>query len=155
MSARGRLYRKLLPPIQNGHPRYGARSRRHRRVDYKSDKCPPRTGLMSNACRAFLHANSVFADTSIAANRGVIMKSDRFDAIIMGTVPAGKPLALGLGGAGRRTAMVERNMSAARASMSDSRRQDHGRPRRLFSAESSKLVPSMSLRPWYFGTTHC
>ena len=34
--------------------------------------------------------------------------SERFDAIVLGTGQAGKPLALDLGGAGRRTAVVER-----------------------------------------------
>jgi pyruvate/2-oxoglutarate dehydrogenase complex dihydrolipoamide dehydrogenase (E3) component len=36
------------------------------------------------------------------------MTPERFDAIILGTGQAGKPLALDLGGAGRRTAVVER-----------------------------------------------
>src|SRR5438270_12088256 len=36
------------------------------------------------------------------------MVSERFDAIVLGTGQAGKPLALDLGGAGRRTAVVER-----------------------------------------------
>src|SRR6516164_8274849 len=36
------------------------------------------------------------------------MAPERFDAIILGTGQAGKPLALELGGAGRRTAVVER-----------------------------------------------
>ena len=33
---------------------------------------------------------------------------ERFDAIVLGTGQAGKPLALDLGAAGRRTAVVER-----------------------------------------------
>jgi pyruvate/2-oxoglutarate dehydrogenase complex dihydrolipoamide dehydrogenase (E3) component len=37
------------------------------------------------------------------------MAPQRFDAIILGTGQAGKPLALALGGAGRRTAVVERD----------------------------------------------
>jgi pyruvate/2-oxoglutarate dehydrogenase complex dihydrolipoamide dehydrogenase (E3) component len=37
------------------------------------------------------------------------MKPERFDAIVLGTGQAGKPLALDLGGAGRRTAVVERD----------------------------------------------
>src|ERR1700746_121555 len=36
------------------------------------------------------------------------MEPERFDAIVLGTGQAGKPLALDLGGAGRRTAVVER-----------------------------------------------
>ena len=36
------------------------------------------------------------------------MKPEHFDAIILGTGQAGKPLALDLGGAGRRTAVIER-----------------------------------------------
>src|SRR5205809_5281376 len=36
------------------------------------------------------------------------MMPERFDAIVLGTGQAGKPLALDLGGAGRRTAVVER-----------------------------------------------
>jgi pyruvate/2-oxoglutarate dehydrogenase complex dihydrolipoamide dehydrogenase (E3) component len=36
------------------------------------------------------------------------MAPERFDAIILGTGQAGKPLALDLGGAGRRTAVIER-----------------------------------------------
>src|SRR5947209_18277409 len=36
------------------------------------------------------------------------MVPERFDAIVLGTGQAGKPLALDLGGAGRRTAVVER-----------------------------------------------
>ena len=36
------------------------------------------------------------------------MMPERFDAILLGTGQAGKPLALDLGGAGRRTAVVER-----------------------------------------------
>src|SRR6516164_11337234 len=36
------------------------------------------------------------------------MMPERFDSIILGTGQAGKPLALDLGGAGRRTAVVER-----------------------------------------------
>src|SRR5437867_3187650 len=36
------------------------------------------------------------------------MQPERFDAIVLGTGQAGKPLALDLGGAGRRTAVVER-----------------------------------------------
>jgi pyruvate/2-oxoglutarate dehydrogenase complex dihydrolipoamide dehydrogenase (E3) component len=36
------------------------------------------------------------------------MKPERFDAIVLGTGQAGKPLALDLGGSGRRTAVVER-----------------------------------------------
>src|SRR6516225_7554461 len=36
------------------------------------------------------------------------MELERFDAIVLGTGQAGKPLALDLGGAGRRTAVVER-----------------------------------------------
>jgi pyruvate/2-oxoglutarate dehydrogenase complex dihydrolipoamide dehydrogenase (E3) component len=36
------------------------------------------------------------------------MEPERFDAIVLGTGQAGKPLALELGGAGRRTAVVER-----------------------------------------------
>jgi pyruvate/2-oxoglutarate dehydrogenase complex dihydrolipoamide dehydrogenase (E3) component len=36
------------------------------------------------------------------------MAPERFDAIVLGTGQAGKPLALDLGGAGRRTAVVER-----------------------------------------------
>ena len=36
------------------------------------------------------------------------MEPERFDAIVLGTGQAGKPLALDLGGAGRRTALVER-----------------------------------------------
>jgi pyruvate/2-oxoglutarate dehydrogenase complex dihydrolipoamide dehydrogenase (E3) component len=36
------------------------------------------------------------------------MAPERFDAIVVGTGQAGKPLALALGGAGRRTAVVER-----------------------------------------------
>src|SRR6516165_6273206 len=38
----------------------------------------------------------------------MIMEPERFDAIVLGTGQAGKPLALELGGAGRRTAVVER-----------------------------------------------
>src|SRR5258705_1327985 len=38
----------------------------------------------------------------------MIMEPERFDAIVLGTGQAGKPLALDLGGAGRRTAVVER-----------------------------------------------
>jgi pyruvate/2-oxoglutarate dehydrogenase complex dihydrolipoamide dehydrogenase (E3) component len=38
----------------------------------------------------------------------MIMNPERFDAIVLGTGQAGKPLALDLGGAGRRTAVVER-----------------------------------------------
>src|SRR5262245_14503312 len=38
----------------------------------------------------------------------MIMELERFDAIVLGTGQAGKPLALDLGGAGRRTAVVER-----------------------------------------------
>src|SRR6202795_3145237 len=40
--------------------------------------------------------------------RGVLMEPERFDAIVLGTGQAGKPLALDLAGAGRRTAVVER-----------------------------------------------
>src|SRR5215475_11753076 len=36
------------------------------------------------------------------------MEPERFDAIVLGTGQAGKPLALDLGGAGRRTAVIER-----------------------------------------------
>src|SRR5438105_12579459 len=36
------------------------------------------------------------------------MEPERFDAIVLGTGQAGKPLALDLAGAGRRTAVVER-----------------------------------------------
>jgi pyruvate/2-oxoglutarate dehydrogenase complex dihydrolipoamide dehydrogenase (E3) component len=36
------------------------------------------------------------------------MEPERFDAIVLGTGQAGKPLALDLGGAGRRTAIIER-----------------------------------------------
>ena len=36
------------------------------------------------------------------------MEPERFDAIVLGTGQAGKPLALDLGAAGRRTAVVER-----------------------------------------------
>ena len=36
------------------------------------------------------------------------MEPERFDAIVLGTGQAGKPLALDLGSAGRRTAVVER-----------------------------------------------
>src|SRR6201981_3029522 len=36
------------------------------------------------------------------------MSSEHFDAIVLGTGQAGKPLALDLGGAGRRTAVIER-----------------------------------------------
>src|SRR6516162_7392138 len=36
------------------------------------------------------------------------MEPERFDAIVLGTGQAGKPLALDLGGAGRRTVVVER-----------------------------------------------
>src|ERR1700693_4913088 len=36
------------------------------------------------------------------------MEPERFDAIILGTGQAGKPLALDLGAAGRRTAVIER-----------------------------------------------
>jgi pyruvate/2-oxoglutarate dehydrogenase complex dihydrolipoamide dehydrogenase (E3) component len=39
---------------------------------------------------------------------GIIMAPEQFDAIILGTGQAGKPLALDLAGAGRRTAVVER-----------------------------------------------
>jgi pyruvate/2-oxoglutarate dehydrogenase complex dihydrolipoamide dehydrogenase (E3) component len=38
----------------------------------------------------------------------MIMEPERFDAIVLGTGQAGKPLALDLAGAGRRTAVVER-----------------------------------------------
>src|SRR5215467_1094426 len=38
----------------------------------------------------------------------MIMEPERFDAIVLGTGQAGKPLALDLGGAGRRTAVIER-----------------------------------------------
>src|SRR5215831_8133863 len=38
----------------------------------------------------------------------MIMEPERFDAIILGTGQAGKPLALDLGAAGRNTAVVER-----------------------------------------------
>src|SRR5262245_43058178 len=38
----------------------------------------------------------------------MIMEPERFDAIVLGTGQAGKPLVLDLGGAGRRTAVVER-----------------------------------------------
>src|SRR5262249_23225332 len=38
----------------------------------------------------------------------MIMEPERFDAIVLGTGQGGKPLALDLGGAGRRTAVVER-----------------------------------------------
>src|SRR6476646_2819086 len=38
----------------------------------------------------------------------MIMEPERFDAIVLGTGQVGKPLALDLGGAGRRTAVVER-----------------------------------------------
>jgi pyruvate/2-oxoglutarate dehydrogenase complex dihydrolipoamide dehydrogenase (E3) component len=38
----------------------------------------------------------------------MIMEPERFDAIVLGIGQAGKPLALELGGAGRRTAVVER-----------------------------------------------
>jgi pyruvate/2-oxoglutarate dehydrogenase complex dihydrolipoamide dehydrogenase (E3) component len=38
----------------------------------------------------------------------MIMQPERFDAIVLGTGQAGKPLALDLGSAGRRTAVVER-----------------------------------------------
>src|SRR5262249_41069330 len=36
------------------------------------------------------------------------MEPERFDAIVLGTGQAGKPLALVLGGAGRRPAVIER-----------------------------------------------
>ena len=36
------------------------------------------------------------------------MEPERFDAIVLGTGQAGKPLALDLGAAGRRTAIIER-----------------------------------------------
>ena len=36
------------------------------------------------------------------------MAAERFDAIVLGTGQAGKPLALDLAAAGRRTAVVER-----------------------------------------------
>src|SRR5919204_5661853 len=38
----------------------------------------------------------------------MIMEPERFDAIVLGTGQAGKPLALDLGDAGRRPAVVER-----------------------------------------------
>src|SRR5262249_42501777 len=46
--------------------------------------------------------------TTLLCCRGMIMKPERLDAIVLGTGQAGKPLALDLGGAGRRTAVVER-----------------------------------------------
>ena len=45
------------------------------------------------------------------------MEPERFDAIVLGTGQAGKPLALDLAGAGRRTAVVEGSTLAALASM--------------------------------------
>src|SRR6516164_3726212 len=44
--------------------------------------------------------------TTLLCCRGIIM--ERFDAIVLGTGQAGKPLALELGAAGRRTAVIER-----------------------------------------------
>src|SRR5579883_2723705 len=38
----------------------------------------------------------------------MIMEPERFDAIVLGTGQAGKPLALALSSAGRRTAVIER-----------------------------------------------
>src|SRR5262249_39412931 len=46
--------------------------------------------------------------TTLPCCRGMIMEPERFDAIVLGTGQAGKPLALDLAGAGRRTAVVER-----------------------------------------------
>src|SRR5262249_10584414 len=51
--------------------------------------------------------------TTLLSRRGILMAPERFDAIVLGTGQAGKPLALDLGGAGRRaagggTAVVER-----------------------------------------------
>src|SRR5487761_588330 len=45
---------------------------------------------------------------AIRLDGGIIMAQEHFDAMILGTGQAGKPLALDLGGAGRRTAVIER-----------------------------------------------
>src|SRR5262249_29555879 len=39
--------------------------------------------------------------TALLCRRGILMAAERFDAIVLGTGQAGKPLALDLGGAGR------------------------------------------------------
>src|SRR5262249_33095403 len=46
--------------------------------------------------------------TTHLCRRDILMAPERFDAIVLGTGQAGKPLALDLGGAGRRTAVIER-----------------------------------------------